>query len=353
MQNNAEYRILLTGSGAPGVQGTLYSLRALGAFIIGTDTDSEAVGKYLCDAFFVIPPARDAERYLACLKEICEREHIDVIVPQNTAELDLLSRNTTSIGTIGTKIMVSGADSIARANNKYELLLCASQLGIRTGEFCLCSDYASLVRETEARRARGLYTVVKPPCGNGSRGVRAIVDESARDRKNDFYTQKPSALYCTLGELHAILGDNFPELLVMDYLEGDEYTVDVLRTDEQFVALPRKREVMRSGITFRASLEKNEEIIRAAELLAEALDLRYCFGFQFKKDGQGQPVLLECNPRVQGTMVMSTMAGANIIAASVRSLTGMKQEEISIDWNTRLVRYWGAIGVNEKGVERI
>ena len=353
MGKYAKYRVLLTGVGAPGVQGTLYSLRTLDTFIVGTDTDAEAVGKYLCDAFFTIAPAREIERYLADLENLCEAEDIDVIVPQNTAELGILARSKARFDALGTKVMVSDEAAIARANNKYELLLCARKLGINTGEFALCSDYTHLVNEVASRKARGLFTVVKPPCGNGSRGVRVIIDEADRDRKSDFYNQKPSSLYCTLDELHGILGDTFPELLVMDYLPGDEYTVDVLRTDEQLVAIPRKREVMRSGITFRASLEKNEEIIRASRLLAEALDLRYCFGFQFKKDAQGRPVLLECNPRVQGTMVLSAMAGANIIAASVRDLLGLEPEPIDIDWTVRLVRYWGAIGVNDEGVVRI
>jgi len=353
MQNHAEYRILLTGVGAPGVQGTLHSLRTLDAYIVGTDTDGEAVGKYLCDAFHTISPAREEVRYLSDMERLCEAEDIDVIVPQNTAELGVLARHKDRFEVLGTKVMVSDVDAILRANNKYELLVCARELGICTGEFTLCTDYAHLLREVQARKSRGLSTVVKPPCGNGSRGVRVIIDEQSRDRKSDFYNLKPSSLYCTIDELRGILGDTFPELLVMDYLAGDEYTVDVLRTEDQFAALPRKREVMRSGITFRASLEQNEEIIRASRLLAEALNLRYCFGFQFKKDEKGQPVLLECNPRVQGTMVMSTMAGVNIIAASVRALLHQEPEPIDVNWGLRLIRYWGAIGVNDEGLVRI
>ena len=52
-------------------------------------------------------------------------------------------------------------------------------------------------------------------------------------------------------------------------------------------------------------------------------------------------------------MVMSAFAGANIIAQSVRSLMGEPVDAMSIDWNTRLVRYWGAVGVNESGVVKI
>ena len=345
--------ILLTGVGAPGVQGTIYALRQLQMHIVGTDVNAEAVGKYLCDDFCTIPPARNAESYLSAMLAICAEKKIDVVVPQNTAELVLLATHKAKFEEQGTRVLVSNQQAIENANNKYYLLKVAKELGVATCDFSICSDFDTLASEVQKRRKQGELTVVKPPCGNGSRGVRIIIDANDRDRKSDFFDQKPSALYCTLDELHDVLGDEFPELLVMDYLEGDEYTVDVMRTDKNFIAIPRKREAMRSGITFRASLENNPQIIEACRLLADNLDLNYCFGFQFKNNKQNVPILLECNPRVQGTMVMSVMAGANIIAESVRCLLGDEPNPMKIDWTTRLIRYWGAIGVNESGLVKI
>lgn len=349
----SQRHILLTGVGAPGVEGTLYALRQMSAFIIGVDADPQAVGRYVCDEFRTIPMAREGEPYLAALRSLCDEYQVDVIVPQNTAELLLLAANKPLFEAIGTKIVVSDAASIERANNKYLLLEESRRLGLPTCEYALCTDFEHLRMEVQQRKEREQWTVVKPPCGNGSRGVRIIIEDDAAKRKEDFYRQKPSSLYCTIDELYAILGDTFPELLVMDYLEGEEFTVDVLRTEKSFAAIPRKRESMRSGITFRASLDPDEAMIRASRELAEALDLRYCFGFQFKRNKEGIPMLLECNPRVQGTMVMSVMAGANIIAAAVHAALGEQEPELAVKWDTKLVRYWGAIGVNENGVVKI
>lgn len=348
-----ELYILLTGVGAPGVEGTLYALRQLRAYVIGVDADPQAVGRYLCDAFRTIPMAREKEAYLTALRSLCAEFKVEVIVPQNTAELLLLAANIQVFEAQGTRIAVSDAAAIELANNKYLLLEESRRLGLPTCEYALCTDFEHLRAEVQARKARGLWTVVKPPCGNGSRGVRIIMETDPAKRKEDFYRQKPSSLYCTIDELYAILGDCFPELLVMDYLEGEEFTVDVLRTEKSFVALPRKRESMRSGITFRASLDPDETMIQASRALAESIGLRYCFGFQFKRNKEGIPMLLECNPRVQGTMVMSVMAGTNIIAAAVCAALGEEEPELTVKWDTKLVRYWGAIGVNESGVVKI
>ncbi len=347
--------ILITGAGAPGIQGTIYSLKEnydqRKVTIIGTDMKDSVVGRYLTDFFYTTPAAKNEIQYLDRMLGICQKNRIDILVPQNTMELLTLSQNKSLFEDIGTKILVSDYDSIMIANDKYHLFNKANSVGVTTSRYGVCCNYEELVKLVTKFNDKNGMAVIKPPLSNGSRGVRIITQQ--RDRKHDFYYEKPSSLYSTLDELYDVLGDNFPELLVMEYLPGDEYTIDVFRTSNQFSAIPRKRETIRSGITFTASLERNEKMISDSRILAETCNLTLCFGFQFKMDENGNPVLLESNPRVQGTMVMSTFCGANIIYSSVKALLGETIPEFKINWNTKLYRYWGAVGVNGKDVIKI
>jgi len=86
--------------------------------------------------------------------------------------------------------------------------------------------------------------------------------------------------------------------------------------------------------------------------LAEELDLRYAFGFQFKLSDTGVPKLLECNPRVQGTMVAAVFAGCNVIWWAIKEALG---EEVIPEKpkpeadGVRFMRYWGGLAVyNER-----
>ena len=49
--------ILITGCGAPGIPGTVFSIKQFSdqydIFILGTDTNSLAVGKHFCDKFSI------------------------------------------------------------------------------------------------------------------------------------------------------------------------------------------------------------------------------------------------------------------------------------------------------------
>jgi carbamoyl-phosphate synthase large subunit len=130
----------------------------------------------------------------------------------------------------------------------------------------------------------------------------------------------------------------------MEYLPDAEYTVDVLKT-QGYTIIPRKRDLVQSGITFHGTVEYHEELINFAQRLSDALGLQYAFGFQFKMDEHGTPKLLESNPRVQGTMVLSTFAGANIIYAAVKHALHEDVPAFHIKWGTKILRYWGGVGI--------
>ena len=68
MTTKENINVLITGCGAPGISGTIYSLKQKNNYInvrtFGTDINHDAVGKYLCDEFFVIPSFRNYDNYL-------------------------------------------------------------------------------------------------------------------------------------------------------------------------------------------------------------------------------------------------------------------------------------------------
>jgi len=339
--------ILVTGGGSPGIAGTIYSLRnnfdSRDVRIICTDVKEDFAGIYLSDKSFQIPKANQEEEYLKSLIDICTKERIDVILPQNTAELELLANNKKVFLEVGTKIVVSDPLQIKIANNKYYLLQKCQSLKIPYPEFFLVRNKNELINSAKRLGWPQKPFVVKPPASNGSRGIR-IIDEN-KDYKSLYYNEKPTSLFIRMDEFIEIIGDVFEPLLIMEYLPGEEITVDVLKMGDRFLAIPRIRDEIRSGISFKNRADKKEDLMSYSKTISDSLDLKFCFGFQFKYDSNSIPKILECNPRVQGTMIFSTFMGANIIYASVKSCMGEALPEFSLNWDTKLIRYWGAIGI--------
>jgi carbamoyl-phosphate synthase large subunit len=179
------------------------------------------------------------------------------------------------------------------------------------------------------------------------RGLR-IIDESI-NLKDSFYNEKPSGVFLKMKNLQEILGAEFPDLLVMEYLTKEEYTVDALNADNLTI-IPRTRDLIKSGITFNGTVEKNEKIIEYSEKLSRRIGLEYAYGFQFKLDDSNVPKLLESNPRIQGTMVLAAFAGANIIYGAVKHALGEEVQKFDIQWGTKILRYWGGLGIKEERI---
>lgn len=105
-------------------------------------------------------------------------------------------------------------------------------------------------------------------------------------------------------------------MLIMEYLDEPEYTIDVLcYKGKTFAIVPRKRLKMIGGITQNGVIEAlNEKTHTYIEQLIESFGFSYSVGLQIRKSTFNEDLfhIIEINPRLQGTTVMSVAAGINI-----------------------------------------
>lgn len=345
----APLRLLVTGAGAPGIKGTLHALRrnpdGRAVHVVGVDLDAHAVGRYLADGFHAVPPPESPD-YLGALCDVCRRERIDLVLPQTTREIAVLSRHLSDLEAGGVRVMVSDAAAVEAANDKGAVLRVFERLGLPAPAYRVANSESGLVEAAAALGYPEVPVVVKPPVSNGMRGLR-ILREAAWDARR-FLDEKPSGVEIALDDLTKILrrGDDWPALLVTEHLPGPEYSVDAFRGERLAAALPRRRDRIRSGISFTTTLLPGRADLAGPTLrAAEALGLRYAFGFQFKEDAGGVPKVLECNPRIQGTMAASLFGGFNPVWLGVREALGDPPTERPDLRPATFRRFWGGLGI--------
>lgn len=304
------------------------------------------------DAFHQIPSPED-ESYIEKFNDICTKESIDVVIPQTTREIAKLSK---TFSQVKSNVAVSNASAIEKANNKYELARLCRKIGIPTPESHIVESVEELQKAAGELNYPENPVVVKPPVSFGSRGFRVLREGTTWDTDR-FLHEKPNATEVSLGELVSILTRGklmFPRLMVSEYLPGDEYTVDAFVGKKVSVAIPRLRKEIVNGISFRTTLEFRTDIMNYTLKAAKELGLSYAFGFQFKLDSIGVPKVLECNPRVQGTMVASVFSGVNVIWMAVREAIGSPIESVPKNLaESEFYRYWGGIGTSGSGYQEI
>jgi carbamoyl-phosphate synthase large subunit len=341
------YKVLMTGAGAPGGPGIIKSLLNLdyiGLFI--ADANDDASGRYLLpEKFFHIPKADDLS-FCDQVLNLCLQKGINVVFPLVTKELLQFSENVETFRKHSITVIVSEKKSLATAVNKCRLYEHLNENNIELPKFKVAKNYNEFL---EALKFIG-YTekpfCIKPGFSNGSRGVR-IVDNSI-DKFDLLFNHKPDSLYIGFDELNSILKQReFPELLISEVLPGDEITVDTIVSNGRIeLILPRKRLKMISGISVQGEFFYDEKVIGYVKRILNSLKLSGPIGIQLKQNADGDYRVLEINPRIQGTSVAAKGLGINLPELVVRNALNLQNKYSSaseIKWGTRFFRFYDEV----------
>jgi hypothetical protein len=112
----------------------------------------------------------------------------------------------------------------------------------------------------------------------------------------------------------------FPELLVMEHLSGAEWSVDCAGRNGQLLCGIQRKKHPQAG--YGQEIDNNAAIQGMVERLTAYYGLNGLFNIQFKSRADGEPRLLEINPRPAGGFGMACLAGVNLAEVFLHSLTG-------------------------------
>lgn len=336
--------MLVTGAGAPGTRGTLFSLQQgasadkVQLSLFGADVEPENIPHGLFERKFALP-SPEKQDYLDHLQTILRDNSIDVVLPQTTRELLLLSA---AKSTVHSPCVVAEKRAIASAVDKAKVTEIFSRMHLGAPKFHVVDSMEQLETAMDDLGFPQTDVVVKITDSSGGRGVRIV--SSRRLSYSEFAADKPDGLRITKRDLFDALefADHFPKLLVTESLQGPEVSVDAYIGESGEIAIPRRRDTIRTGISTKTSLFRDKSLSERTLAGARAIGLTGVFGFQFMLGPNGFAVI-ECNPRVQGTMVASLMTGNNLIWMAVRDALELEGAfRIIDDWQPATFRRsWG------------
>ena len=153
---------------------------------------------------------------------------------------------------------------------------------------------------------------VKPDSSQGSRGACLVKSREELDRI-----------------------PNLDEMVICEYLPGEEYTVDCFtnRDRELLFCNPRIRTRMMNGITVRGEdVPCDEEFLTVIRGLNGKLHFRGYWFTQLKRDRNGKLKLLEISTRFAGTSAISKGKGVNLPLLSLCDFSGRPADLIVNDY---------------------
>ena len=338
-----DLNVLVTAAGNVFMPGTLACLRNNGERnirIIGADMSNDDTILQMCDAAYQVPRGDDPA-YIDSLLNICEKEKIDVLLPIMSVELYALAENKKRFADMGTKVSVSDEKALSIANNKRRLFDFMSENGLTCAGYYTVQSCQELKEYAELLGYPKKKVCIKATEGSGSRGFRILSENNSRF--HTFMNEKPTAGVVTLSEMVSILEENedFPELIVMEYLPGSEYSVDLLADHgDVLVSCCRKSLRMENSIMLEATIVKHPAIDQLCTEISKKLGLDGNIGFDVKERSDGTPVIMECNPRITAGIPYFALAGVNLPYLCIKKILGEELPVVQPEYGKIIRRRW-------------
>lgn len=243
---------------------------------------------------------------LQAVTRVVRAEHVDVVLPvTDAASRVLLGQDHV----LGARVAGPSAAAYQRASDKQRLLEMAPQFGIRVPRQIVLGS-ADLVASV-IERLEGAW-VLKP--------ARSVVDvEGQAHSLQVSFASSPAAI--------PALVSAYPEaaypLLIQERIVGTGVGIFLLRNGGKTVLSfghRRLREKPPAGgvSTFREAVVPDVELVRKCEALLDALGYEGPAMIEFKEDERGgEPVLMEINARLWGSLQLAIDAGLDFPGALV------------------------------------
>ena len=334
--------VMVTAAGAQFTPGLFRCLRENGERdirIIGVDCDEDATIKQMVDVVYKVPKVSDAG-YVDSLLAICHQEHVDVLLPSMSAELPLLIGSKDKFQVNGTHVSVGSAKAVSTCLSKLRLYEFMQSHDIPTPKYHAIRSLKEFDEALEYIGYPNHAVCIKATQLSGSRGIRII--DPKKSRFDILFGEKPNSLYTTYDELHSILSEkesDMPEIMAMECLTGEEFSVDILADHGKVLYMcGRRSETIVASIPQSATLFEDTRAYEIVTRLTEVLGLDGNADFDFRYNSEGVPVLMECNPRIAATMEVFKAGGLNLPYLRIKQLVNDPLPDIKARLGTKMKR---------------
>lgn len=282
--------------------------------IFCTNNNQDSVLFEIADHYELEPIIEDDEEYIKYCLDFCLKNKIEVFIP-NYKKLLVLAKNVSRFLAQGTKVLLTDnyelMDTLVDKVNSYE--------SFKKHNICATPDYFIANNAEEFKLAYeklsdlGHQVCFKPRHSIGGMGFRVISE------KAESFTALGGYINANImfEQAYKILSkvDYFDDLIVSEFLEGSEYSIDTLSDSNKLYAIIPRRKINKKA----RILEEKKDLIEIVKKFHEVYKFPYICNIQIKYHND-IPKLLEINPRMSGGLHISCLSGINIPFEAIKIL---------------------------------
>ena len=256
--------------------------------VIATDCSKLAPALYDADKYYIVPKIDD-DNYLETILTICKENNVEAVLSLIDPELSILAKNKDAFYEIGTTPIISDYDVVETCFDKYKMYNFLIKNGFKTPRTYI--DKEEFYKDLK----NGIIqfpVFVKPVKGSASININKV---------------------STIEEIE-FLFNRFDNLLIQEYMNGEEYGADVyidLISEEPVAIFTKKKLKMRAVETDKAVSVKDEKLFGLIREFVLKIGLKGIIDIDIFKVN-GDYYISEVNPRFGGGYPHAYECGVNI-----------------------------------------
>lgn len=278
--------VLVTSAGGASAINVMQALRSQNEIpvrLIGVDMNATAAGLHLADASYTVPKATESAFIPEVLK-ICKQEAVDVVVPILSVEMPVFAKRVDEFTCRGIDMLISRPEVIETCNDKWLTYSFFTETGVPTPQTWQPNQFPQ-------KDKLPFPIIIKPNVGSGTRHTYRVEN---------------------FEQVKALL-PLVPSPILQEFIEGQEYTIDLLadRQSNLLAAIPRERVRTSGGKSVVAKTITDPEMLGWVKKIIKQIGLVGAANIQCFRNGNSL-LFTEINARfAAGGLLLAVAAGVN------------------------------------------
>lgn len=261
-------------------------------------------GKFVYEDYIPNIPYATSPEFIPTMARIVKERNIDAIYPAMDLVITILKEHEQELGCKVVASPVEAAQISLSKEKTYQRL---------KGSVHCPQIFTGNIPNDE------FPVFAKPKIGYGAKGTQKL---KSQEEVDSFVKGKD-------------------DLLIVEYLPGEEYTVDCFtdREGKLLYSAARKRNRVKDGISVNTYfVENQDEFNSIAESINSIIEFRGAWFYQVKRDKNGELCLLEIASRLGGSSLLSRALGVNFALLSLFDIFDYKVSVTKNDYYVELDR---------------
>ncbi len=305
--------------------------------VVGVDANINAIGKYFCDEFSVVPFGSDPN-YSIIIQKLIQLHNVDLVIPTSDEEAIAMSYSRKLIEKSGCQLACVESETLDILKDKAKTYDFLKENGVHVPATKIIKNYNSLKLIVESMYKKHGAVVIKPACSRGGRGVYVVSPLSTGVEYFNDKREVHSDLSTFVDTLMHNLKEELP-LIVMERLVEPVIDIDLLAWKGKPKRVVARRRVNSAIPNDGHILIDDKTLNNLGEKLINIFKLSWLYDCDIMYDLKGNPCVLELNPRQSGSLAVSITAGIPMLDDLISLAKGESISDIDLPVTKKIISY--------------